>query len=431
MKKITLLIAFLFTSSVAFSQYYYLASQQGNPGGLNTDGEGTFQNMSPLGWADVQATSSTDVWSSNQTIPFSFMFNGSARTTYKVSTTGVLTFDVSAMTVPSSSNANLPSTSIPDNSICAWGLEVSGSNDHIASKTFGTSPNRQHWVSFLSASNPGESQQNYTYWSIVLEETSGKVYVVDQQHRRAPDLTVGLQLNSSSTLEHPGSPNVSNLAGNNSSASDNVYYTFAPGAQPGFDLAGVRLIMNDTIAPPNSAFDIYGTFINLGFASVSNVELNYSINGGATVTSNVSGLSIAKFATSNINHPTKWTPTSTGVYSIKMWVSKINGSTDADLSNDEINFDVTVLQSIGIQENEIDGLKIYPNPANDFITVEMNEVSENGQVEILNLLGQVVATHSLDAGSTSRINTSNLKAAVYLVKVTSNGKTSTRKITIQ
>lgn len=431
MKKIILLFAALFTSAAAFSQYYYLPAQQGNPRGLNTDGEGTFTNMQPLGWADVQGTSNSDVWSSNQTIPFSFMFNGSARTIYKVSTTGILTFDVSAASVPSSSNGSLPSTSVPDNSIAAWGLEVSGSNDHIASKTFGSAPNRQHWVSFLSASNPNESQTNYTYWSIVLEETSGRVYIVDQQHRRAPDLTVGLQLNGSTAVSHPGSPNVGNLAGNSSSTSDNVFYTFAPGAQPGFDLAGVKLIMNDTIALPNAPFDIYGTFINLGFAATNDVELNYSINGGTTITSNVSGLSIAKFATSNILHPTKWTPTSTGVYSIKMWVSKINGSTDADLSNDEINFDVTVLQTIGIQENEIKGLKIYPNPANDFISVEMDQTFEKGKIEILNLLGQVVLTNSIEAGTATRLNTSALKSGTYLIKVTSDDKTSTRKVSIQ
>jgi hypothetical protein len=431
MKKITLLLFAVALSSVAFGQYYYLPAQPGNPGGLNTDGEGTFTNLQPLGWASVQATSSTDVWSSSQTIPFGFMFNGSARTSYIVSTTGVLTFTTTATAVPSSSNGSLPSASIPDNSIAAWGLEVSGSNDHIASKTFGTAPNRQHWVSFLSASNPGESQSNYTYWSIVLEETSGRVYIVDQQHRRAPDLTIGLQLNGTTAISHPGSPNVGNLAGNSSSVSDNVFYSFLPGSQPGFDLAGVRLIMNDTIAPPNSAFDIYGAFINLGFASVSNVELNYSINGGAPVTSNVSGLSIASFATSNILHPTKWTPTSTGVYSIQMWVSKINGSVDADLSNDYINFDVTVLNSIGIQENEVDGLKIYPNPAKDFITVEIDDYNSQVQVEVLNLLGQVVLTQSIDSELSNRINTSNLDAAVYLVKVSSNGKTSTRKVTIQ
>jgi hypothetical protein len=164
---------------------------------------------------------------------------------------------------------------------------------------------------------------------------------------------------------------------------------------------------------------------------VSNVELNYSINGGAPVTSNVSGLSIASFATSNILHPTKWTPTSTGVYSIQMWVSKINGSVDADLSNDYINFDVTVLNSIGIQEIEVDGLKIYPNPAKDFITVEIDDYNSQVQVEVLNLLGQVVLTQSIDSELSNRINTSNLDAAVYLVKVSSNGKTSTRKVTIQ
>ena len=114
-----------------------------------------------------------------------------------------------------------------------------------------------------------------------------------------------------------------------------------------------------------------------------------------------------------------------------MWVSKINGSVDADLSNDYINFDVTVLNSIGIQEIEVDGLKIYPNPAKDFITVEIDDYNSQVQVEVLNLLGQVVLTQSIDSELSNRINTSNLDAAVYLVKVSSNGKTSTRKVAIQ
>ena len=238
MKKITLLIAALFTGSVAFAQYYYLPAQAGNPGGLNNDTEKPFlTDMAALGWADVQGTSSTDVWSSNQTIPFSFTFNGSGKTSYKVSTTGILTFDLTATSVPSSSNGGLPSTSIPDNSICLWGLEVSGNNDHIGSKTFGTAPNRQHWISFFSASNPTSSQTNYTYWSIVLEESSNKIYVVDQQNRRAPDYTIGVQFSSASAVFHPASPSVSAIAGRSvTTPADNVYYTFSPGAQPGFDL---------------------------------------------------------------------------------------------------------------------------------------------------------------------------------------------------
>ena len=433
MKKITFLFAALFTGTVAFGQYYYLPAQQGNPGGLNNDTEGTFSpTMSGQGWADVQSTSNTDVWSSVQSVPFSFSFNGSTQASYKVSTTGVLTFTTSATTVPSSTNGGLPSTSIPDNSICVWGLEVSGNNDHIASKTFGTTPNRQHWVSFLSASNPSQSQTNFTYWSIVLEETTNKIYVVDQQNRRGPDLTVGVQMNSSTAVYHPASPSVPHLSGRSvTTPADNVFYTFALGSQPGFDLAGVKLIMNDVVALPSAPFNIYGSFINLGFAQATSVEVNYSINGGATVTGNVSGLTIVKFATGNILHPTTWTPSGLGNYNVKMWVSKINGSNDADISNDTINFDVTVANSVSIQENEIEGLNIYPNPASDFVTIELTDANNEGQVEILNLLGQVVLTQPLNKDISSRINITNLDAAVYLIKVTSNGKTSTRKIVIQ
>lgn len=433
MKKVTLLLLFVLSGTFAFGQYYYLTSLPGNPGGLNNDGEATFTNM-PAGWSGVQAGSNTPVWSPNQTIPFSFMFNGTARTSYKVSTTGVLTFDVAATSVPSTSNASLPSTSIPDNSICVWGLEVAGgnNNDYIASKTFGTAPNRQHWVSFLSASNPNENQQNYTYWSIVLEETSGKVYVVDQQHRRAPSLTVGLQLNSTSAVIHPATPSVSNLAGNDNTAADNRFYTFAPGIQPGFDLAGISLIMNDVIALPSGPFDIYGAFINLGFAQVTSVEINYSINGGPTVTGNVSGLSISKFAQGNIFHPTKWTPSGLGNYTIKMWASQINGSPDFDTANDTITFNVTVANTVSINENEIDGLNIYPNPANDFVVVELENGFDEIDVRVMNLLGQEVMHETYnDASQNIRLNTTKLKPAVYLVKVTTDGKTSTRRISIQ
>ena len=106
------------------------------------------------------------------------------------------------------------------------------------------------------------------------------------------------------------------------------------------------------------------------------------------------------------------------------------GSNDADLANDTIDFDVTVANSVSIHENEIEGLNIYPNPAKDFVTVELADANNDGQVEILNLLGQVVLTQSLIEGTSSSINITNLKAAVYLIKVTSNGKSSTRKIVI-
>ena len=178
MKKITLLIAGLFlASTLSFGQYYYLGGGSGNPGGLNTDDE--FSNSwSTDGWTSILGPSvATPTWSANQTIPFTFNFNGSPVTQYKVSSTGVLTFTTGAVTVPSSTNAALPDATIPDASICMWGIEASGTNDEVVIKPFGTAPNRQQWIYLVSNTLGGAG---WTYASFVLEETSDRIYLVEQ-----------------------------------------------------------------------------------------------------------------------------------------------------------------------------------------------------------------------------------------------------------
>ena len=69
---------------------------------------------------------------------------------------------------------------------------------------------------------------SWSYWSIVLEESSNKFYIVDQRHgaSAAPLVTAGLQINSSSALMIAGSPSTSNLAGSDPSPADNRYYEF-------------------------------------------------------------------------------------------------------------------------------------------------------------------------------------------------------------
>jgi len=428
MRKITLIMFVLFTSTLAFGQYY-LPAFPGNPRNLNNDPEETWTTLDGLNlnWVGVQASSSSDVWSATQTIPFSFTINGSAKTQYKVSTTGVLTFDLTATNVPSSSNSSLPSTSIPNNSICAWGLEVSGSNDYIASKTFGTSPNRQHWVSFLSASNPNESKTNYTYWSIVLEETTNRIYVVDQLQRRSPKLSIGVQYSSSFAVTHPATPNVSSMAGGSKYANDNFYYAFVPGSLPNFDFGGMQLILNDTVAISNAPFYIYGTFQNRGAILTQSVEMNYTINGGAPVTATISGLNIAKFTTGNISHPTKWTPSSTGYYDIKMWASKINNNNDADPYNDTISFTVLVVNSVGIDESEAVNFKLYPNPAQNNVTIDLPDNKMNISIEVIDLQGRTVYNKTFIHSEDFEINTSNFSRGIYFLKITNDRSVSSKK----
>ena len=232
MSKVFYLFVFLNFYTIAFGQAGYViehTNNNANPGGLNTDSEYPVASGLSTTWTSISSpNASTPQWSSINAIPFSFDFSGSPVTHYKVSTSGVLTFDTAASIPPSYTKGILPNNGIPDKSVCVWGLAAPGVNDIIVQKTFGSSPNRQHWVLF-SSFDVDVYSSCYTYWSIVLEETSNKIYVVDQRNScTSASFSIGIQVNSSTAYTVAGSPSVQPLASTNFSPVDNHYYEFIP-----------------------------------------------------------------------------------------------------------------------------------------------------------------------------------------------------------
>jgi len=98
-------------------------------------------------------------------------------------------------------------------------------------------------------------------------------------------------------------------------------------------------------------------------------------------------------------------------------------------SGSTVSFDQfsVVDQTLGVNQNSIEGLKVYPNPVVDgklYINTASNGTKS---VVIYDVLGkQVVNTTTQNA-----VNVSNLNAGVYIVKVTEEGKTATRKLVIK
>ena len=76
---------------------------------------------------------------------------------------------------------------------------------------------------------------------------------------------------------------------------------------------------------------------NLGSNTINSMDVSYTINGGAIVNQNLSGLSIYALTSYDFIHPTVWTPSSTGTYTVELWISNINGQgVDAVPSNDNL-----------------------------------------------------------------------------------------------
>ena len=86
MKKIytvaALLLSFIFSASAQYNNLHVTCAG-GNPGGLNTE----IEEPSAIGWTLIQGQSQAPVWSAVTNIPFTFTFNGSPVTSYKISTT--------------------------------------------------------------------------------------------------------------------------------------------------------------------------------------------------------------------------------------------------------------------------------------------------------------------------------------------------------
>ena len=113
------------------------------------------------------------------------------------------------------------------------GSAPTGSNDAVYAQLYGTAPNQQLWIRYFSyeyGSTGTASVSSFSYWAIVLEESTDKVYVVDMNyHNNGASLTttIGLQEDTTNFVQ-VGSTNTVPMGAGSSGAADNDYYEFTP-----------------------------------------------------------------------------------------------------------------------------------------------------------------------------------------------------------
>lgn len=337
--------------------YYTIPGLSGsNPGNLNTDAEYPPGGGLPAGWTTLMTGNGASRWSAITNLPFNFQFNGVAETQFKVSNTGVLTFTTGASTIPTENNAALPDAGIPDKSVLCWGLNVKATGDYIVTKTFGNSPNRQFWIQFNSASEKN-IQSGWLYMSIVLEETTNNIYIVDQRSfctdgtnpcTGKTALSLGVQVNSSTAVKVAGTPFYQAVSGNNvTDASDNKYYGFYYGVQPAYDLKTLSTSVGDLVTK-NASTSVQGTLVNMGSNAITNFDLYYSLNGGAAEKASITGVNIPTGGNYNYTHSKAFTLSTGGVSgNLVIWTAMPNSSADEITSNDTLKKSFFVVNGTG------------------------------------------------------------------------------------
>lgn len=93
--------------------------------------------------------------------------------------------------------------------------------------------------------------------------------------------------------------------------------------------------------------------------------------------------------------------------------------------------DVAVIGNISALSSasfsQIDGLKMYPNPAKNNLFIE-TALNSDINVSVVDMLGKEVLNTKV---VNNTVNVSNLTSGIYIVKITEEGKTSTKKLIIE
>ena len=83
-----------------------------------------------------------------------------------------------------------------------------------------------------------------------------------------------------------------------------------------------------------------------------------------------------------------------------------------------------------VKKNNIEGFATYPNPiTNNIFTITSNSNSKK-ELTIFNVLGKRVLSSSF-SGLKSDVDVSTISSGIYILKVTEDGKTSTKKLVIK
>jgi hypothetical protein len=123
---------------------------------------------------------------------------------------------------------------------------------------------------------------------------------------------------------------------------DNVESTILPSYSIG--------VMSINIYPfvgTGSSNPITGVLQNTGYDVISSVHLDYSVNGGAAVSSPLTGLSVPLAGSYTYTSGTNWVPATAGTYTLKVWVDNIDGTNpNASTTNDTVTATVLVVDHL-------------------------------------------------------------------------------------
>ncbi len=168
---------------------------------------------------------------------------------------------------------------------------------------------------------------------------------------------------------------------------------------------------------------ISSTIFNNGVSPITSLEVSYTVNGGAPVVSTETGLTIAPFSSYEFTVPTPWTAIASGLYTVEMSITSVNGSGDEDATNNDLSAETEIFPLV-VAPNRIDEFLLAP-PVFTTVATAANQLDKPTDLDFFPILGKnelwvVNQRTETPGGSTLTINNPDDASPDFLQRVDGN-----------
>ncbi|MCB0464694.1 MAG: T9SS type A sorting domain-containing protein [Aequorivita sp.] len=88
---------------------------------------------------------------------------------------------------------------------------------------------------------------------------------------------------------------------------------------------------------------------------------------------------------------------------------------------------ITVREVLGVDENNLNTISLYPNPASSVLNIELPKNMQTGQITVFDILGKEVYSQEFESKDNLGINILNWNSGSYFLKVVSGENTQTER----
>lgn len=91
-----------------------------------------------------------------------------------------------------------------------------------------------------------------------------------------------------------------------------------------------------------------------------------------------------------------------------------------------------MVTGIGLDEWANAVIRVYPNPASTYITIDFSNTANSAQVKLVDLSGRLAASKGIEkVAKNATLEVSHLSAGCYMLQVEQEGATHTFKIEVK